>query len=491
MIGFTPSLLLLFSVALDARVSLAQQIPANLSAVLYPPYIYTPSVDGNYKPNHHGIQISHPNRTINPLLPRPHPVPPNPPPALPSLGPPPHPQSYWYEEIVHNGISPFIANGSSWKVFRNVKDYGAKGDGITDDAPAIQAAIDDGGRGVAGNDLGTTGGPAVVYFPQGTYLMAEGIQSFVDTMLIGNPIDRPTLKASAHLKNTTLLAMQDPAFGSTVNFYITVKNLVLDSTAYPAAQALTLIDWSVSQATQLTNVRFNMPPASQHTGVATPGGGSGTYLGNLDFVGGAIGINMNNQQYNLKDCTFTGTTTGVQISHGFALVFQGFTFTNCDVGINATAGDVGNVGSFALIDSSARSVRTVVLTKSQNVTSNSTTGDDSVVIQNLRTSGVDSTVVAGGITILKGDVPETWVYGNAYLPKGPPAGVHDAGTVYQSPRTPLLLSSGKYFTMAPPTYQEYKVQQVVNIKTVKDFPVFGDGQSVRSSPLCFELMPIC
>lgn len=481
MCRFPHSLWLLALVALDSKC-LAQQVPADQSTALYPPYTYVPSVDDNYKPHPHGIPISHPNLTINPWFPAPVPVPPISLPGLPPLGPPPHPSSYWYEEIKHNGISPFIANGSSWKVFRNVKDYGAKGDGVTDDAPAIQAAIDDGGRGASGNTFGTTGAPAVIYFPEGTYLMGKSVQSYVDTMFIGNPIKRPTLQASPNLRDTTLLFMKDPAYDATINFYIVVKNLILDSTAYPASKAFTLMDWSVSQATQLTNVLFNMPPSSQHTGVATPEGGSGTYMGNLDFVGGAIGINMNNQQYNIKDCTFTGTRTGVYISHGFDIVFQGMKFTNCEIGINATDGAIGNVGSFTLIDSVAQSVGAVVVTKSQ-VIPNSTTGDDSVVIQNLETGQVESTVVAGGVTILKGDVPETWVYGNAYLSGGPAAGVHDAGTVYQTPRSPVLLSSGKYFTMAPPTYHEYSVQQVVNIKTVKDFPVYGDGQRVSFLPL--------
>lgn len=33
--------------------------------------------------------------------------------------------SYWYENIAHQGIAPFAPSG--YTVFRNVKDYGAKG----------------------------------------------------------------------------------------------------------------------------------------------------------------------------------------------------------------------------------------------------------------------------------------------------------------------------------------------------------------------------
>lgn len=37
--------------------------------------------------------------------------------------------SYWYETIAHQGISAFNANRATYKVYRNVKDYGAKGYG--------------------------------------------------------------------------------------------------------------------------------------------------------------------------------------------------------------------------------------------------------------------------------------------------------------------------------------------------------------------------
>jgi len=57
----------------------------------------------------------------------------------------------------------------------NVKDYGAVGDGSTDDAPAIQAAI----------DAATTNGGSV-FFPQGTYSVEAIILLKTGVSLIGN-----------------------------------------------------------------------------------------------------------------------------------------------------------------------------------------------------------------------------------------------------------------------------------------------------------------
>jgi glucan 1,3-beta-glucosidase len=38
---------------------------------------------------------------------------------------------YWMQTITRRGGSPYNSSPSTYKVFRNVKDYGARGDGVT------------------------------------------------------------------------------------------------------------------------------------------------------------------------------------------------------------------------------------------------------------------------------------------------------------------------------------------------------------------------
>jgi glucan 1,3-beta-glucosidase len=217
---------------------------------------------------------------------------------------------FWYETINHNGISASIANGKNWTVFRNVKDYGAKGDGITDDTAAIQRAISTGDS-TASRDsgrFGSTGQPAVVYFPAGTYLIQSTIRSFIGTVIMGDPTDRPTIKAAPTFTGTYLLFGRDQRYGGLVGFYHGVKNLILDSTSVAPTKAIALLEWGVSQNNLLSNVMFNMPVgATGHAGIATPGLCSGLIMNDLQFVGGAAGIILTATQYHLKNLYFKST----------------------------------------------------------------------------------------------------------------------------------------------------------------------------------------
>jgi glucan 1,3-beta-glucosidase len=213
---------------------------------------------------------------------------------------------------------------------------------------------------------------------------------------MGNPLNPPKIKASASFTGDFLIYGKDPNLGSTINFYIAIKNLVLDSTNIAASTTFTLLDWSVSQATQLTNLVFNMPDDSTgHTGISMPEGGSGTMMGDLTFHGGDVGINMSNQQYNLKNITFIGSTTGILVSGCFQCTFQSLSFQYNNVGIQYTN---GGLGALLVIDSTATDIGTFVAATAES------TGANSLVIENF--------VDGGGVTNVSTYNPTSQNYSN-------------------------------------------------------------------------------
>lgn len=100
--------------------------------------------------------------------------------------------------------------------------------------------------------------------------MKSSLQLFVGTVIIGDPTDPPVLKATSDFADDHIIYGKDPNFGGTINFYIGIKNIIIDSTDIDVDNSITLLDWTVSQATQLTNVGFNMPNYSTgHVGLTT------------------------------------------------------------------------------------------------------------------------------------------------------------------------------------------------------------------------------
>jgi len=168
--------------------------------------------------------------------------------------------SWWFASISRQGTVPFGTAG--YKVFRNVKDYGAKGDGSSDDTVAINSAITDGSRCGQGCDSSTTT-PAIIYFPPGTYAISAPIVQLYYTQFVGDAVTVPTLKATAGFKGIALIDSDPYANGGANwytnqnNFFRQVRNFIIDITAMPVGSGAG-IHWQVAQATSLQNIVFNM-----------------------------------------------------------------------------------------------------------------------------------------------------------------------------------------------------------------------------------------
>lgn len=164
-----------------------------------------------------------------------------------------------------------------------------------------------GGRCPGGTCGGTTGKPALVYVPAGTYFMASTVQLYINTVLVGDAINPPTLKAASSVAtNFVLLNGYDAGQPSLNNFFIGVRNMRLDTTNAPANSTIYALNWAVSQATSLLNVHFEL--GSKHVGLemdgGDSGGGSGMFMGDMTFDGGLIGILFNNEQYAIRNVRY-------------------------------------------------------------------------------------------------------------------------------------------------------------------------------------------
>ena len=158
--------------------------------------------------------------------------------------------------------------------------------------------------------------PALVYFPAGTYLISSSILPAYFTQLIGDASAPPTLKATPNFAGFGLIDT-NPYYSQYTNwksvnvFFRQVRNFILDTTAIAPATAATGIHWPTSQATSLQNIVFNMPATADvvHVGLFMEEG-SGGFLTDLTFNGGATGASMGNQQFTMRNMKFNNCKTG-------------------------------------------------------------------------------------------------------------------------------------------------------------------------------------
>ncbi|KAL1862888.1 hypothetical protein VTK73DRAFT_6581 [Phialemonium thermophilum] len=390
---------------------------------------------------------------------------------------------YWVGSIQRQGTVAF--GPANYQIFRNVKDFGAKGDGVTDDTDAINKAISAGGRCGQGCDSSTTT-PALVFFPSGTYLVSKPIVQLYYTQFVGDATSPPTLKAASSFQGMAVIDA-DPYDNTGNNFWVNqnnffrqVRNFVIDLTAMPFTAGAG-IHWQVAQATSLQNIVFNMRTdggdANAQQGIFMDNG-SGGFMADLTFNGGKYGAFFGNQQFTTRNMTFNNCKTAIFMNWNWLWTLQDVKINNCGIGIDMSNGGTSQtVGSVLVADSVFKNTPIGVLT-SYNPSSTQTNG--TLILDNVDMSSGVPAAVSDALTkstILPGNQKvASYVQGRAYGATGGTAGkaVQSPQTAISKPQSLLNKATGKVFTRVRPQYENLPASSFVSVKSKG---AKGDGKT--------------
>jgi hypothetical protein len=188
-----------------------------------------------------------------------------------------------------------------------------------------------------------------------------------------------------------------------------------------------------------------------HVGIFTENG-SGGFVSDLVFEGGAIGWRVGSQQYTATSLKFRNCITAVQMIWDWGFNWHKIDIEGGSVAFNISGRggiDRQGIGSVSIIDSNIRNVPIGVLT------SNDPTESPNIVIDNTAFNNVGVIVIEeGGKILLTGGTANValWAHGRRYICS---KGKRLTGHVEKRPTklTPLLDGSGKLFTRLRPQYE--------------------------------------
>ncbi|KAF5671245.1 glycoside hydrolase family 55 [Fusarium heterosporum] len=369
---------------------------------------------------------------------------------------------YWYANVDHTGdsrgVAPYV--DASYEVFKTVK----AGDG-----GAIQDAINSGDR----HPQWLASQPRVVYLPGGTYEVKSTITLRTDTILMGDPIDPPIIKAATGFVGDFLLNGTDPSVEERgeLSFAIGVKNIVLDTTTINAARGFHALNWGVAQVCQLQNLRIKMPTSRNgtgHTGIRL-GRGSTLGLADVRIENGMLTQASNqhgiwhdgHQQAFYKNIYFFQNTIGMLISGGNTITILNPTFDTVGTAVRHT----GGAPFVGLVD--AKSINSGVTFE--------TTGYPSFLIENLeKDTDSDIVVLPGGTALGSASHVDTYTYGNT-VGRDPVFGA----TTTNVTRPEAIAPGGRIPAIAAPIYKDLTVANFINVKDSDQnggHVIKGDGQ---------------
>jgi glucan 1,3-beta-glucosidase len=170
-------------------------------------------------------------------------------------------------------------------------------------------------------------------------MVSAPIIDYYYTQIIGNPNCLPIIKASSGFTARWVIdgdqyqSNGDLGFGSTNVFFRQIANFIIDTTSVAADVSIAGIHWPTAQATSLQNIAFKLSSASgtQHEGVFIESG-SGGLVADLSFQGGLNGLTVGNQQFTMRNLTFSGAVNAINQLWDWGWTYKGLNVNNCQIG---------------------------------------------------------------------------------------------------------------------------------------------------------------
>lgn len=211
--------------------------------------------------------------------------------------------------------------------------------------------------------------------------------------------------------------------------------------------------------------------------------GSGGAMYDLEFIGGSLGAYVGNQQFTVRDLTFSGQSRhALEIHWDWGWTWKGVHISNCPVGAVIWGPNPDVVGSAIFLDSSFTNTNTAL-----QIGAPTSTGKVTLNLFNVVLSGVSTgvqykdgrTLLAGGSQTIK-----AWGVGKRYdTNKGEAAGVYQEGGFYSHTPdiSPSLLGANGFFARSKPQYEGLAADRFINLKSA--FGAAGDGNADDTNAL--------